>query len=392
MGQCYQHKKNTKMAIEIDDVKKSYEPEVQDVENLAGISMKAAHEGEQVEVLQKAFITSYQDENCHLFTQILGQFSGLNMENLNRILIVMRKEKAYIYRNYPVELMVKSKVDIESGKFVFGNQISDIIKVRFKDKIFELDVKDGDKIVWLFRIGWGFGLYFDFSGQIKIDRLWEELGLYYKKLKFNSMYLFLSNQDNFDALMNHGWFPFVQIIGNSFEDLRLSINDTKGIKIVEKRIINSFTVEKIDSITRYWWRNEIFKEKRFLISAGIDAYKKGGSGDIINCIKNLATEIEGIIRLDYHKMNKGKPNTNELKKYVSDRAKSNFSSPESLGFPDYFFNYLDKVFFRQFNIEGGDIRLSRHTVAHGTADAREYSKVRALQLILTLDQIYFYLS
>ena len=380
------------MAIEVDDVKKSYKPEVQDVGNLVGITMKAANEGEQVEVLQKAFITSYQNDKYHLFDEIFSPFSDLNMENLNRILIVMRKEKAYIYRNYPVRLRVKSKVDIEPYRIIFENQISDIIEVRFKDQIFDLDVKDGDKIVWLFRINWEFGLYFDFSKQMKVDHLWQELGLCYKKLKFNSMYLFLSNQDNFGALMNRGWFPFLQIIGNQFDALRLSINDTKGIEIVEKEMINSFNAEKIDQITKYWWRNEIFKEKRFLISAGIDAYKKGSPIDIINCIKNLATEIEGIIRLDYHRVKGKKPNTNELKKYVSGRAKLNFSSPQSLGFPDHFFNYLDNVFFRQFDIEKGDVKLSRHTAAHGVADKEEYTKTRALQLILTLDQIYFYLS
>ena len=77
---------------------------------------------------------------------------------------------------------------------------------------------------------------------------------------------------------------------------------------------------------------------------------------------------------------------------MSDRAKLNFSSPQSLGFPDHFFNYFDKVFFRQFDIEKGDVKLSRHTAAHGVADKEEYTKTRALQLILTLDQIYFYLS
>ena len=380
------------MTIELDDVKKNYEPEVQDVENLAGISMKAANEGEQIEILQKAFITSYQNDNCYLFNQIFGQFSGLDMENLNRILIVMRNKKSYIYRNYPIMSKIKSKTDIERYKFVFEEQILDIMEIRFKDTIFNLDLKDGDKFVWLFRIDWGFGLYFDFSGQMKLDHLWQELGLCYRKLKFNSMYLFLSNRDNFDALMNRGWFPFAQIIGNQFEDLRLNINDTKGIEIVEKEIINSFTHEKIDRITKYWWRNEIFKEKRFLISAGIDAYKKGGSGDIINCIKNLATEIEGIIRLDYNRIEGKKPSVRDLKDYVLSQAISNFSSPQSLGFPDYFFNYLDKVFFRQFDIQSGDVRLSRHTVAHGTAGEEEYTKVRALQLILTLDQIHFYLS
>lgn len=382
------------MAIEIDDVQKSYEPEVQDVENLVGITMRAANEGEQVEVLRKAFFTSYQNDKRHLFDEIFNPFPNLNVKDLNKILIVMRNKKCYIYRNYPVTLGAKPKVDIEPGRFVFENQISDIIEIRFKDKIFDLDLKDGDKLIWLFRINWGFGLYFDFSGQMKADDLWEELGLCYKKLKFNSMYLFLSNQDDFDALMNRGWFPFVQIIGNQFEGLRLSMNvhDTKEIEIVEEKIINSFTAEKIDCITKYWWRNEIFRKKRALISAGINAYKKGGADDIINCIKNLATEIEGIIRLDYHRMKKRKPNTNELKKYVVDRAKLNFSSQQSLGFPDYFFNYLDKVFFRQFDIERGDVKLSRHTNAHGVAGEEEYTRTRALQLILSLDQIHFYFS
>ena len=375
-----------------DDARKGYEPLIKEVENLIGLSMNAGKEGDEIKVLPKSFLTSHDDNHRHCFGQVLAQFLGGSLDNLNRVLVVIRDNKAHIYRNYPEMLEIIPKVDIQMGRAVFENQVLDITAVKFKDAVFDLDVRDGDKFLWLFRRGWSFGLYFDFSGEMKTVDLWKELGRCYRKLEFHSLYLSLSVQENFDILIDRGWFPFVQILGNEFDKLRLGIDDAKGMEIAEDEIVGSFTPERIDQFTEYWWRNEIFRNHRTIITAGVDAYKKGGPDDIINCIKNLATEIEGVIRLDYHRAREKKPSTCELKNYVLSQGKSKFSSPESLGFPGLFFNYLDKVFFRQFDIESGDVRLARPSVAHGVADGGEYTKMRALQLILTLDQIYFYLS
>ena len=64
---------------------------------------------------------------------------------------------------------------------------------------------------------------------------------------------------------------------------------------------------------------------------------------------------------------------------------------KSLGFPDIFFKYLGEIFFKNFDLKTGDVDLSRNTASHGVAKAEDYTKTKALQGILILDQIYRYL-
>ena len=65
---------------------------------------------------------------------------------------------------------------------------------------------------------------------------------------------------------------------------------------------------------------------------------------------------------------------------------------DSLLLPQQLLNYLTKSVFSHFNVETGTVDLSRNSVAHGTAEEEDYTLEKALQGILTLDQIYFYIS
>lgn len=378
------------------DMKKIYQPDVQEVGDLLGLSMNAAMKGQQVKVLCKAFFTSYEDNHRHFFNQILNQFPGLDTQSLNQVLIVIRDKKAYIYKDPPLILKVKPKVDVQAGDAVYEEQILDIVEAQFQDSTSTLDIENGDKFVWLFRVDWSFGLYFDFSGHLTTDQLWIDLGRYYRTLRFYSLYSLLSTQDNFRYLFNLGWFPFIQILGGKYNQLMLGINDPKGIKITEEQVVLSFTDERIENFTKYWWQSEIFEGKKELITAALNAYKRGDSEGVISCIKTLTSEIEGIIRLDYHRSMgsdaKRHPKTRDLEQYMLDRGKENFSDTGSLGFPGLFVKYIGDVFFKGFDIAENDVDLSRHSVGHGVVSQEKYTRVRALQLILILDQIYFFLQ
>ena len=52
---------------------------------------------------------------------------------------------------------------------------------------------------------------------------------------------------------------------------------------------------------------------------------------------------------------------------------------------------LDTFLFRGFDLEHGTVDLSRHSVAHGVAAADQYTRIRALQVILSLDQMHHYI-
>ena len=57
-----------------------------------------------------------------------------------------------------------------------------------------------------------------------------------------------------------------------------------------------------------------------------------------------------------------------------------------------FFKYLGDVVFKSFNLDTGEINVSRHSVSHGVAKAEDYNQMKALQGILVLDQMSFYLN
>ena len=379
------------MSPNVEDSQSHYEPEVIDVEDLGGLSLNTAKQGEKVQVLRKSFFSSYQTDHRHFFSQILGLFPVLKGQDLNHLLVVIRKNKAYIHRNFPMMMNVLSKVDVHAGTAIFKNQIVDIVEVKFADSFFSIDIQNGDKIVWLFRIDWSFGLYFDFSEKLEIPNLWRELAVCYRRMEFHALYSFLSSNTNFAAVVARGWFPFIQIVGREFDQLMFGITSPGDVEQVEEGILDAFTAARLAAFTQYWWQNEFFADKREIISAGINAYIRGEPDDIVHSIKNLVTEIEGIIRLDFHGVRRRRPNTRELREHMADRARTKFPHSESLGFPHLFVDYLENVLFRSFDVEKGSVDLSRHSVAHGVLSAEKYTKVRALQLILVLDQIYFYL-
>ena len=82
----------------------------------------------------------------------------------------------------------------------------------------------------------------------------------------------------------------------------------------------------------------------------------------------------------------------DLKEYITSKGQNKFSSLGSLCFPDKFLNYLSNYIFRGFNVQTGKIPESRHSVAHGVAQDDVYNREFALKLILTLDNIYFFLG
>ena len=232
-----------------------YEPEIHEVAELAGISLNVARKGEMVKVLQSAFFSSYDDDHQHYFGQILGQFSSLGSTLSNDLLIVIRNKQARVHTSFPLTVKIRSKGTIQRGSAVFKDQILDIEEVRFRDDFFEADIRDGDKIVWLFRVDWSFGLYFDLSGKSSTRELWKTLGQCYRSMHFHAVYAFFVDSTNPERLIDRGWFPFIQFSANEFSQLRYGIGDPSELDTVEAHIVQAFSADRIDQFSEGWWTN-----------------------------------------------------------------------------------------------------------------------------------------
>jgi hypothetical protein len=375
------------------------------VADMAGFAAENARPGEMFGVLVRARVTSdepefyqYSEEFSKLFLNPLG----IPADGVTQFLVVIHADlSADVYVNdIDVVIEMMGKRDITVGEFVSLNDIADIRRVKLPD----IEIKDTDRVIYCFKVGWRFGLFFDLTSRpqpaaaqggeaakLDIERMELSMGDLRRYLTFYHVYKVLESEAQFGEMLKDGWFPFVEIIAGEYKALSEAYTDRLDFENRKKAIVDGFTEERIRKITDKWWKNQTFADKRTLIEAGVNAYLQNTQDGFINCIKNLWTEVEGILRALYH-ADTGKGDgvrSHHLMAHIIEKSKGKSGSEDSLLFPLPFLNYLQDVVFANFNVEIGDVDMSRNTSSHGVAAPAQYTKDRALQLILILDQIYF---
>jgi hypothetical protein len=155
--------------------------------------------------------------------------------------------------------------------------------------------------------------------------------------------------------------------------------------------LKKFTKERLDEFVELWWSDATFKSKEDIIKAGIEGFLADTQSGAITALKTLYSEIEGIVRIKYcTEKQTSHASFNDLVKYIEAKGDAAFD-PSSLAFPTAFYEYLRKQVFANFDVQAGNVPMSRHSSSHGVAGARDYTRARALQAILTLDQLRHYL-
>lgn len=366
------------------------------VQNIVGFAAENAEKGVQMKVLSKGSFTSDQKEFYNYTEQISNIFlnrADVLIDGVYQFLIIIHRDlSADLYINiFPVVVEIRAKRKIQKDEAFSRNDIADISKLEFPDIIIEKT----DKIIYCFKVGWKFALFFDLYRQhdLEIDNMQLELGTLYRYLQFQDVYNVLESGIQFDEMISDGWFPFIEIIGEDYKKISEFYQNKFDFNNKMKKLIDSFDQKRIEKITNKWWNNTIFKDKQPLIEAGVKAYLQDDESGYINCIKNLFSEIEGIIRLHHlDETGKGRVNFSNIMNHLITKGKAKSGSDYSLFLPVPFLKYLKDVFFVDFDLVKGDIKLSRHSSSHGVAKPEDYKKLKALQTILTLDQVYFYLS
>lgn len=369
-----------------------YISEIKENVNIAGIATEAVLNNQTInKILAKAFIDSF-DPRFDKYSKnlLLALLPSQEIDGLDKLLVIIKPDnKAYIYRIFPLQFEILAKRDIAKGTMVTTNDIADISGALFQDDFFKIDIEDNDKVIFLFREGHRFGLYFDLSGIATNKFRAKDIAYHYKSFVYKGMFDFLSLDSNLDLLINDGWFPFIRIIGSPFEKLVEYYSEDKKYESYINNLVDMYPPETISSITNSWWNNPIFKDKQKIIEEGIQAYNQG---NYVSCIKNLASEIEGIIRYSLYLETKNtNPKTKDIKEFLINKGIKKFNDDRALGFPMLFSKYLNDSIFAGFDISDALIVTSRHSVGHGVAKFDNYTKIRAFQLILTLDQIFYYL-
>jgi len=347
-------------------------------------------------ILTRAFACS-DDPAFYLYCdQISKMFlNRYFIDAINHYLVLIHIDlSADVYvNNFPIQVKMLPKRTVKAGEPVSQNDIANITELRFLG----IDIKEDDCVIFCFKKGWKFGLFFDFCQAdrntiLNVKRLSHDLGSYYRYLTFQEVYSVLENEIVFEAMFSDGWFPFIQLLGSCFQELSRYYTDKSSLSSNIEAFINKFDKEHIYLFVNRWWSSQLFKGKQTILEAGIDAFISVTKSGYINCVKTLYSEIEGIVRISYVREKGKDPNFKELIKYVEEKASGKFGAQGTLGFSDVFYRYLKEVVFKNFDLSTGEVDLSRHTVSHGVADQTDYTKIKAFQAILILDQMYFYLT
>ena len=313
--------------------------------------------------------------------------------NVNKLLAIIHDDSsadAYI-NDFPETKKITAKCKVIFSEKVYSHQIADITDVNFPG----INITKHDKIIYCFKSGWRFGLYFNLGNR-------QNSLLDVVKMKYNIAYLhrYISYYNVYEALKSSyyeemstdGWFPYIQTIPKEWDELIGIYNNKFNFDLRIEKVIENFPKERIEEIVKSWWNKNPFELKRRLLQEGIDAYTRE-QPSIISCIKILSTEIEGLLRIIYKNEY---PDTESIKmknlfKMINDIVDKKHIPNNSLLLPNMFTTFLAKFLYGTFDPLDKDQPFSRNTSGHGELDEKKYTKAHALQLILILDQIYFFI-
>jgi len=241
-------------------------------------------------------------------------------------------------------------------------------------------------VLFYFSVGWRRGLYFDFmpmQGE-QLGNLERVFGEMYERLHFAELYSVPSNA--WPQIFATGWFPFVHLVGGPFEEL-LGFLERDIVPAWEEKILARFDAAALHGMSREWSTVESLKEHLPFLEAGIERYL---ADDYLSSISNIWPRIEGILRFVYSGP-ASRPGQARLLEN-SETLEKKVLLPHTF-LPALFADYLLKFYYRDFTLVGQEgTDLTRHSLAHGVAAAKDYDRKKALVGMLIVHQLYYYLE
>jgi hypothetical protein len=153
------------------------------VDNLTGFVIDDTEAGENTWILQRAKIDA-SDQHFYMFmNQLDGHFlrpAGIKGDSLTHFLALLHSDgKADIYTHYSqVRIEMKPKRNIAKGDPVYVSDIDDVRRYEIEG----VDFMPGDAVVCVMKVGWKYGLFFDFTRSIASNEVWQQLGQLYNSL------------------------------------------------------------------------------------------------------------------------------------------------------------------------------------------------------------------
>ncbi|MDR6626948.1 hypothetical protein [Caulobacter segnis] len=358
---------------------------------ISGIAASSGRPGEMMTVITRYAGTS-DNYTFHRIASgivdVLAQNSsdralGSRVEGASFALAVIKAdESAQLYLdNTDVVMSARIKRDVKAGEALYLQDISDIISIDFPN----VEIASEDQVIVLFRERFRHALYVNLGRNFDRGDMTSSLGRLLRYMRYTEAYAVQSNPELFDILIARGWFPFIEINHQEFAHIFGALDDETELDKVELSTVEAFTASRVEAMLERWLRQPAFRRREAVLRVGVEAFLAGSA---IAAIKTLITEIEGVLQ-DAHIEAKGlSAKTRDLVEFATSNAIARAGASDTLSLPPEFQRYLMLNIFESFDPLGTD-RAARHSVSHGSAPPEAYTMRRALQVLLTLDQISF---
>lgn len=362
-----------------------------------GVATNNVLAGEEAWILTRAEMTSDQSEFypimkniSHLVTDRAQEVGAhISLDRAGALLLITHEDGSadlYIH-DIPITLEILAKHDVAAGDVIYRSGIADVRRVSLPG----VELAPTDGILFCWKIGWKFALFFDLTPNraLDSDAMERSMGKLYRHLSFEEMYAALGDPDLFAKLVKAGWFPFVEIVGGELDKLFDAHRMNFNVEAEEQTLLKKFDSRRLDAIAKRWWKRPCLVDRRAILEPALEAFKRA---EPVPTLKIILTEIEGVIQAVHIADAGAGTSIKNLLAYVSEKGIKKTGDGTSLLFPKEFLKYLSDytyAFFDPTNPEAGV--MSRHSAGHGGAKAEAYTQVRALQAILALDQLSFYL-
>jgi hypothetical protein len=363
--------------------------------NLCGVSAQAGRGGDKIEIWTRMVLTSSEPlfhkitpglaSAIEAFAQTSGRYVSL-ARHTTVLLVVRSNDSAELWLDAAaVTVQSRLRRSAQAGSVLFDRDVADISGMWFP----LVKIGPTDRIVCLFREGWRFGLFFDFNpeGALDIVKAQRDLGGLLRRMRYADLYAVLAREPTFTALVDAGWFPFLELASGEFRRLVNHLESGFELHEAEEGLLKSFDYERLDRMFERWKGRPHLKAREPLLRSAVNAFK---ISEPVATIKIVLTEIEGVLA-EAHFRDKGE-RTYQIKKLLAfavEAAKKRAGGDDTLFFPIPFATYLRDHTYAGFT-PGAAKAGSRHAVGHGALPAEQYTMTRALQALLTLDQIAFY--
>lgn len=361
-----------------------------------GISAEATKPGQMIKIWTRLSLVS----DSQLFHKIvppitnaiedLARQSGshIRLSKAEVVLLVIREDNSAELWVDAAAMALSCLVrrSVQLGTVLFDHDIVDVTGMSFPCVDFRLT----DKVICLFREDWRFGFYANFNPKKHLDiaAFSSDLGTLYRTLKYRHLYDAMADENVSQQLLEAGWFPFAEIITSEFRDLLNCCEAGFELAEVEAQLLEKFDDDRLDRILERWLAKPHYSSRATILTAAINAFK---AGEPVSVIKILLTEIEGILN-EAHKTAKGHgAKLKQLLEFAEASGEGKAGRSDTLLFSSAFATYLKEKTFGHFDpVAENGTAGSRHAVGHGAAKADSYTMTRAIQAILTLDQLAFF--